>query len=485
MDDKNAWYHQRGSLRYKLQSWFSRLSRGWIKSPFYVAWLALHESKDEEVQASSRLPIAQKANYWLVTAVEYYTPAQIKNLEAGLARLKEARGHALEDSLSEQIRRFRESPGSSLELYLHDENDDSFTSIGHLVQLPEFCSHAHGTILNLTPSLSALTISFFIKKCVRERINEALHKTYPVYLEQTKKGGIRTFDTKAQHSKIVTDFECRLSKGIDTWYAKNAPGFYTSAQRARPLNIVASVENAHPFRKNGECYDILHPMDLQYAPLLYRPIKANNKLTYDCMYFAPRRSISKNNFSYITGTQAAFNRLKSDIFGRDELSPAYYIDMVSRRSMGVWWLSHLLQTLRREAVKARDHAHGQLNPWRSWTQLHKLQDQILILADGLTVSREINEYREYSIRHMLEFEAYTFNRFGEKEATRLSENLDSTIQRESAMVRDHLKDLNSFLYSQTGILSAIHALRLQVVVIIVSLLSISIAVFSLFKSAVQ
>lgn len=473
--DSNAWFHNRKSARYRIQLKLSKLTGGRIRSPFYVAWLKLRRDKDDQARRDSQLEANQRADYWYATSVEFYSASSIGRLERGLGSLKEARGRANEERIDDTIRNFRDSVGSSMEVYLEKPDSDSFTTLGHLAKLPQMASSARATIMNLTPSLTAMVVTFRIKSDERELLNDDLHRTYPVFLETLKKGGIRTHDSKSQHRNIVRDFQLRLNAEISEWFFNLCPGYFTASSQDRPICFNLSTGSAKPFRHEARAYSILDPLDLNYAPYVFRSQKIPANIRSDGIYFAPNVFRRNGNFSFIAGSKAAFQRLRSEGWGTDCEGPSRYIDDLFRRSLGVWWTLDLLKAFRSDAALVRDHTKAALGANFIRPSLRNLQLESLRLADNAAIARELSEYSERSLRFSFEADAYLVDARGGRDQKSMKDIYIEAVKEEAELVCAELRDLNETLFSQSNLISAAYSIRVQNIVLFVAVASLIIA----------
>ena len=472
------WFHNHKSLRCKLQNKVSKLTNGLVKNSFYCSSLDFHKSRDSDVRRESQIEENQKAYFWSVTSVEYYTPEFIKNLEHGLANLKPSRSHWSGETLDTSAKKYRGSVGSSFELYLSKPTADSFTSLGHLSHLPEFCLRARGSVINITPSLTALIITFFVCDEQREHLNEEVHQTYPVRLEELENGAIRTNDSRAQQRNIVNAFRQRLSSEIDDWFSTECPGVYSMPNRDRPVCFTVSTGSVVPYFSEEIRKSILDPLDLTYSSFIFRSQKTHANIKQDGIFFAPSVFRDRGNHSHICGSDASFKRLNSRYRGSDALAPYRYLDEISRRTLGMWWCRDLIRTFRREAVGVRDRMRQTMDTMFPISSLASLQKEMAMLSEGATIANDLKTNLSRS-SHFFEFDAFLFNFRDDSNQESIKKIFKKSVDDECELTVRELSELHNHIISQSNIASSRQSLKLQYFVIVLSIIAVFVSLISL------
>tara|TARA_R110000772_G_scaffold78757_5_gene168873 strand:- start:12 stop:1487 length:1476 start_codon:yes stop_codon:yes gene_type:complete len=479
---KPTWMQTPTNLRDKLQLNVSRLTNGFIKSPFFIRSLQYHRSKDSDVRRESEIEEDQKAYFWSVTSIEYYTPEFINNLERGLANLKAAQGHWSTNPLGSYAKEYRGSVGSSFELHLSIPTADSFTNIGHLSELPKFCSSAQGSVINITPSLTALIITFFVSDEQREQLNAKVHQTYPVKLEELEKGAIQANDSRAQQRKIVETFKQQLASQIDGWFSSECPGVYAIANRERPVCFTVSTGSIVPYFSEKPRSSILDRLDMTDSAFVFRPIKTSVKVKQDAIFFSPSVFHDRGNYSYICGSDTSFDRLDSKHWGSDSVAPFRYLDEITQKTLGMWWCKDLLRMFRREAVGVRDRMHQTMDTLFPMSSLSSLQKEMARLSEGATIANDLKTYLNRS-SHFFEFDAFLFNSRDDTDQKSIKMIFKESVDEECELTVRELSELHSHIISQSNIASSRQSLKLQYLVIILSIVAVIASLVSLLFAA--
>lgn len=209
---------------------------------------------DQEENNRIRLPDDDGVQIPLITVVELYTPSQIGGLLTGITRLGWERGQTRSDDLLQWTSKVRQgSIAGSINLGLVGATDNKhYLTQERTANLPMGVHAAFPTLMTLTPSITAMVMSFFLDDESAEKLNNFLHCSYTTRVETDPSfrwrkiisyilfgGGIRfsrTIHRPMNQQRNAVAMCISAQEFLCTkWVKENFPGAFSSGIRGNSL----------------------------------------------------------------------------------------------------------------------------------------------------------------------------------------------------------------------------------------------------------
>ena len=201
-----------------------------------------------------RLPDDDGVQIPVITLVELYTPSRIGGLLTGLTKLGWERGKTRADDLlkwTNEVRKGRSAGSINLGLVGARDNKH-YLMQERTADLPAGVHAALPTLMTLTPSITAMVMSFILDDESAASLNDPLHRSYTTYTENAP--GFRWWNIvlyvlfgrnirfsrtihapmNQQHDAIAMCVDV-LEDSCSQWIRENLAGVFSSGMRGNSL----------------------------------------------------------------------------------------------------------------------------------------------------------------------------------------------------------------------------------------------------------
>ena len=191
---------------------------------------------DKDENASTRPPDDESINIWCLWVVEFYGLSQFQSLLDGLTKLGLAdRKHEREQSAIEFMQKVRQRgwTGSWLRLgsIRRRDNQQWSDALGGIrADLPRGVDVANGTVLQVLPSVVAVTMQFVFDddttKCLQEILQETpATQTLPM---ETGDGRLIILPSTQKRDRIA-QARASLRSRCEFWFGQHLPGVFSAS----------------------------------------------------------------------------------------------------------------------------------------------------------------------------------------------------------------------------------------------------------------
>lgn len=200
-------------------------------TPIGLGHIKDHKKHDSKENAETRLPENIEIRSEQFYAVELYGPAEIETLYSRLEELGWNQDAVIDrPSPSDWIRRQRAygHGGAWLNLgpVVRKKDRGKFFNLRNYTSLPEEFEYVDIAIFQITPSLTALSIAFFINDVFANSYKEELEKPRSSYYCRGKNWSIITVSPAQQKSAAALKFRENMRFTCRNWIAENFPGIF-------------------------------------------------------------------------------------------------------------------------------------------------------------------------------------------------------------------------------------------------------------------
>ena len=175
-------------------------------------------------------------------AVEFYTPAHVDTLLAGLRKLDSKNKNRIDIDLSSisWIQELRQSPDS----YGYMEFGESSSSW----PLPPHVQYATGALFSLTSSLTCFVIRFVFEKDFSTQFDKALRKKRQTYPKPSGNGNT-IYYPEIQKAEHICQIRAEMAELAARWFRENLPGLFSSGilEGNLPICEFVTLRKAEPF----------------------------------------------------------------------------------------------------------------------------------------------------------------------------------------------------------------------------------------------
>ena len=206
---------------------------------------------DPTQNAESTPPLDEFIDLRCMWAVEFYSPAYVDLLLAGLRKLGWDNKYGVNnlESPTAWIQRTRLNAYSAnwLNLDLIRSSDaegfDSSTLIG---LLPPNVQYATGRLYSLTSSLTCIVMAFVFKENYSSKLDESLRTNFQTYVKPSERG---YYTPSIQKTELIRQIRTNMVKFTTMWFHENLPGLFSSGVLGGDLPTCEFVvlRQAEPF----------------------------------------------------------------------------------------------------------------------------------------------------------------------------------------------------------------------------------------------
>ncbi len=248
------------SLLYRLRYEAHQRIPNLISHPDTVRRLAVMREQDPTANAKSTPPTDEFIDLRCMWAVEFYSPAYVDLLLAGLRKLgwdkKESINHWEDPSAWIQRTRHCSFSMGWLNLGLiRSSGADSYDPFlsSRIGPLPPYVQRATGRLYSLTSSLTCIVMEFTFKENYSSKFDEALRTNLQTYIKPSEHG-FQIYDPKVQKTELVRQIRANMTKFLTMWFRENLPGLFSSGVHGGDLPTCEFVvlRQAEPFSSPRE-----------------------------------------------------------------------------------------------------------------------------------------------------------------------------------------------------------------------------------------
>jgi len=224
--DARAWWAKRREAREIARVKRKLLGQNWREPEL-----------DKEENASAQPPNDESINIWCLWVVEFYGPSQFQSLLEGFKRLGLAdRKHEREESATEFMQKVRQRgySGSWLRLgSIRERTDQQWSDPlggGIRARLPRGVDVANATVVQVLPSVVAVTMQFVFDddtvKCLQEVLQETpATQTLPM---ESGDGRLLLLPSMQKRDRIA-QARVSLRSRCEFWFGKYLPGVFSAS----------------------------------------------------------------------------------------------------------------------------------------------------------------------------------------------------------------------------------------------------------------
>ena len=472
-----------------LHDGIGRLSGDCIPRPGARELLAQMRSMDEEENQALALPDGSHLEMQGVWALEIYTPSTI---EGALARMRKrgwARSfhHSLEPDLVGWLQaRRREGASGELPVRFIRPGDRGFFSLSQDADLPTFARSAHGQLLAITPSISALLLFFVARPDVQGAIEKALRDRHRSRIRSQGRS-ILMIDALESRRETVEALRMGWRREIAAFFRDHAPGVFAEREDDAGPTCELLVTNAlRLFEVRGENdppRTTIDAIEARYAHGLY-DAQADASV---CLAVNPCRHSRLETHSILWADRPAFensvHRLDPTHGAARHLHGA---DARFRHGFLQNGLSTLLDVYARRLHQARDEGRRIFRSPLGLGPLKTVQGLTASLSDSALVARELADYAENGWFDRGGDYVWTRRRIRPREdKTTLSSDVRNTLRHAAARLAITTRELNEYLSTQANLASARANLWLQVIVTAFAILGLAFGGISAFEASIN
>jgi hypothetical protein len=462
------WYQRRNTIRYRGMRYLSKITNGRIPTPYFYSVKQFHKESDEIDLEKERVSADEHVRTWSLWTVEFYTPNNINGLYAALDRIQSAELHNLDRNPSEWLRRNRMAAGSTMELYLSAKGTPGLAT-GHYCSLPEFADHAAGTIICVTPSLTLLVMHFELKASESCWLDEQLHNDRTTRIVQNPRGSISISSPRIEQRRLVHEKRESWLLEATSWHRSNFPGLLSTNNELVPMCELSILTGAVPFDENARNSNLMSALGLDWSYGVFEgPTSVETKLF---KFSHALDHCDSFEFRILSATENNFRSQNVDYFGTGDRAYLARLDQDFRRAFAMASLPRALTFYAQHTASARDNAAAIVGSKNASKALARVRADTAQCVDAAMIARELSEAAE---RDSLDIQDTDFTlrieREGRTEIT-LSNAVKDQIKEQAKDLAANVESLNANLNAQASLLSAHAALKLQPIIIALTVVS--------------
>ena len=185
-------------------------------------------------------------------AVEFYTPAHVDKLLAGLRKMEIKNRSGIRPSPISQIQEWRQRSHSNAWMDLGTirplGTDNSLRAGPLTAPLPPHVQYAIGGLFSLTSSLTCVVIGFVFEKDFSTQFDDALRKNRQTYTKSFRRG-YTEYDPVRQKTDHICQIRTETAELAARWFRENLPGIFSSGILGGnlPTCEFVTLRKAEPF----------------------------------------------------------------------------------------------------------------------------------------------------------------------------------------------------------------------------------------------
>jgi len=439
-----------------MASRLSRWTRGRVKSPAYHSSLQFHREHDAKHLEKYRISPDEHVQTWCLWTLEFFTPDNIAMLRCALERLKPAGLEYDESGPADWLKQERGRQGSSMELYLVPKGGLAWGP-GHYCALPSFAKAARGTIANITPSLTTLTMSFRLKETERDWLDDELHRDHPSRIFQRPNGVVSISNVWSQQRAITKERRQKWKHEATEWHRKHFPGLLSANGEAVSCCLLDVIDGAEPFF--SETSNLLGALDLARSTAIYEYRTKDGQVL--ATMSRSTNTDGADDLHLVSMTSNQLQSYEAADYGSDNSGRISRFDSMFRRGFTSIALHRVLDFYNRKVVLARDNAAAIVGSRSATKALARVRTDTAQCIDAAVIARELRHAAKtgWIPSDLLPFSYKPF--FPIEKARPLAKSIHERIARQSSELLADVEALNESLSVQADLLSAHANLKLQ------------------------
>ena len=383
-------------------------------------------------------------------AVEFYTPAHVDTLLAGLRKLdsKNKNRFYIDSSSISWIQELRQSPDS----YGYMEFGESSQSWA----LPPHVQYATGALFSLTSSLTCFVIGFVFEEDFSTQFDKALRMDRQTYPKPSGDGNT-IYYPEIQKAEHICQIRAEIAELAARWFCENLPGLFSSGilEGNLPTCEFVTLRKAEPFppRSNGNA----HPSEYGYLSVLAMDFSFNTWRSEDIpglKFTIPQESGRGSPYHSIL----AIKKSNSD----KSVQIRENIDIQIQHLLSRWGILTLLEAYSQHLNAIRDSAlfrsKSRPNPVNI---LEKFGHYVSYSVDIAAVTAELISFTKHPL-FSSEIESFKLcdERCSESNHT-LTKGLSAAIEKRASWLQKTDQSLRDHLTQYGSLLGAEENVRLQ------------------------
>ncbi|CAM3304123.1 hypothetical protein [Burkholderia ubonensis] len=470
----------------------------WKRWSHYRAFMrdkadSLLNDRDSEENEASRLPTGESVRLAAVWVSELYTPSQIGGLFEGLSRLGWEHGLSRDDSIvawTNDVRQGRSAGWVSLGMVTSSGRFGS----ERIAELPSGIGSAHPILMSLTPSITALVITFYMNDDTSRALDRPLREDYSTCYEEgpglewwniaayvllgKKTRFSRTIhNPDSQRRRSVAACVSQIEAGCTAWVRRNLPGVFASGLRGGffPTATLMVTEEVNPGTEN------LRPIRALEGLSIDRDFDAWVSDHWPCARLVLPGPYDDNDLrlTFACRRRDAFPETPGYVDPTSDGTIAYRANEMIRGLLSRWAITGMLDGYHEQLSRLRDKSAGarSYRPVRDLKQLRSLVRTQLY--DVELSAHEITQFTKdvwyrVNIPNMRLMES----RHGRQ--SNLVDSLRNAQHQRAAQVSRESELLKSVLSLSSDLSQTITNLRIQWFIVLLTLVSIGIAIAALY-----
>ncbi|WP_186147689.1 hypothetical protein [Burkholderia gladioli] len=451
--------------------------------------------RDSEKNEASRLPTGESVHLAAIWVSELYTPSQIGGLLEGLSRLGWERGRSRDDSIvswTNDVRQGRSAGWVSLGLVTSAARFGS----ERVAELPSGIDSAHPILMSLTPSITALVIMFYMDDDTSMALDRPLRADYSTRFEEGPGqewwniAGYVLFGKETRFSRAIHDPFSQRRESVAScvsqiearcteWVRRNLPGVFASGLRDEffPTATLMITEEVNPGAES------LYPIRALEGLLINHDFNAWVSDQWPCARLALPGFYDDNRLrlTFACRRRDAFPERPGYVDPMSDKTIAARSSEMIGELLSRWAITGMLDGYHEQLSRLRDKsaAARSYRPVRDLKQLRSLVRTQLY--DVELSAHEISQFTKdmwygVNIPNMHPMDS----RRGKQ--SNLVENLRNSQNQRAAQVSRESELLKSVLSLSSDLSQTITNLRIQWFIVLLTLVSIGIAIVALYVS---
>ena len=475
-----TWYNDPATLRHRTITHLARLTGGRIRSPHHRSVQRFHRERDVLENEECRPSSDQRIRTWVLWATEAYTPAHVQRLLAALAALRPTQIGDDRDP-EEWIRRQRGRPGSRL--YMHFQRSGSSSRpLGFDTKMPDFADYCLGTLWSATPSLTMLTMTFFLAEQERGRFEALLRADHPTRLEPHGASSIGIHSPELERRRVIAETRADWRRQATGWFARSAPGLLNGTPggfSTCELTVLHGL-TPHPAPRcepsDRRDARLLTALDLR-ASIVFAPGSAELSEAGETggrgPFFAPYPSHDHSSARHasVSIEEHDFHAADASFWGDGESRHAHRFEEAFRDVPAQFAVNHVVDHFGDRVLASRDALATLVGRTRAGAALGRIRRDTAECADAATVARDIRAAAADGSLIRSDAGLVLRRNHSSDERPRLGASLRENLERTAGDLTRDVADLSSTLHAQASLLSAYANLRLQPWIVLLAILS--------------
>ena len=402
-------------------------------------------------------------------AVEFYTPAHVDKLLAGLRKMEIKNRSGIRPSPISQIQEWRQRSHSNawlnLGIILPQETDNFFSSRSLTAPMPPHVEYATGGLFSLTSSLTCIVIGFVFEKDFSTQFDEALRKNRQTYRKPSRprkpfRRSYTIYSPVTQKTNHICQIRTEIAELAARWFRENLPGIFSSGILGGnlPTCEFVTLRKAKPFplRSKGNALQ----SGSRYLSVLDMHSTFNTWRSVDipCLKFSEGRTGNS------TPRYHSILAVRESDLDSDRSARIHSIDREMQHLISRWAILPLLVGYSQHLNAIRDSALFRSNSRQNSTKiLETLSHHVSYSVDIAAVTAELISYTQNHSWFGLNLGTFKpcDEKSSESDDHTLTKGLCSAIEERATWLQKTDQSLRDHLTQYGSLLGAKENVRLQ------------------------